>query len=210
MRRSLLAGSLTANGRSTHTHSPCVCCSAYHQTNNSKPGSWAEGRGPAGAYGPHSRPSCSRAYRPYAKRYVGPCSLCPPPPLGRGSTVAFWPLRVLPPRCGGALLGSPPSGRAPRPRLSPAPVRLMAPSSLSLLAVAGLFFVLGRSAPCAFPFSGRCRFSVGSPPAPPARRPPLGGSGSALPVRGLRPPPGFAGRHPRGWPVPVKPCALSF
>ena len=28
MRRSLLVGSLTVTSRSTHTHTPCVCCSA--------------------------------------------------------------------------------------------------------------------------------------------------------------------------------------
>ena len=72
----------------------------------------------------------------------------------------------------------------------------------------GSFFVLGCVAPCAVPFSGGALFRWGSPPAPPARRPPPGGSGCAWPCWGACGPPcRFAARLPRGCATQVRPPA---
>ena len=123
------------------------------------------------------RPCCARG-RPCASgRLAGSPR---PRPLGASG---LRPLAAARPR-GLRARGLPRPGRGgPLGRLSPP--------------CPGLFFVLGCVAPCAVPFSGGALFRWGSPPAPPARRPPLGGSGSARPVWvGLRPP-AFGG-SPRG------------
>ena len=133
-----------------------------------------------------ARPVCAVAGSVGAR--CRPCALASPrsavgflwsPLLCSGAPLRFGSARRVPP-------WSPPSGLRARGLLA----RGLGGVAAVLLALPpGSFFVLGCSAPCAFPFFGSCRFSVGSPPAPPARRPPLGGSGSGLPAAwGLRPP----------------------
>ena len=166
---------------------------------------------PFGSPGRSAAPRLLRSARVRRSGSVGtrcrPCALASPrsavgslwsPLLCSGSPLRFGSARRVP-------LSSPPSGLRARGLLA----RGLGGFAAVLVALPpGSFFVLGCSAPCAFPFSGSCRFSVGSPPAPPARRPPLGGSGSPVPAAGGCGPRSFAA--PRGWPVPVKPCALSF
>ena len=91
--------------------------------------------------------------------YVGPCFPCPPP-LWVGVLRSLFALFACCRAAALRLLPSPASARAPRPRFA-APVRLMAPSSLSLLAGAGpLPFPpapsLGPCAPLCGSVAARC------------------------------------------------------
>ena len=131
----LLVGSLTVNGRITHTHilRVCVmlCVPSNEQHGNPVAGQRvgtqrgrrrrsAPLRSPSRLFlrrRPHTRPARSRALRPYAKRYVARCFPCPAPRWVAVLRSLFRHFAC----CRPASLGSPASGGAPRPRYRVSP-----------------------------------------------------------------------------------------
>ena len=126
------------------------CCANAQRHGGAMP-CMAAGRGPAGAKAPTPGQHAPAAVGGSAQKVCGALLPLPPSPLGRGSAVAFCPLRVLPCRCACACCPRPLRGGPPAPAIaspaSPSPGRSAAPRLVRS----------GAPPRCRAPPAARCR-----------------------------------------------------